>query len=240
LIDRTQNDGSSADGRSGRPISHGRLWSKRKTSDSKEHTRRIKKDLLTKIFPSPSPPSRKLLLGDLYMYLLNGLVLAMDDEMEDETGRLNLPARFSGLAVDSANEAPPLESRYSWAMEYEVGVTDQEDAERDRAKVRELQRISPVYWAAKTMLCSSQLKEHVRNTPELSRVLEERGFTYDVLKRMCYADQQFAVMVADKDMDELRDVIKRLKVDDANALFPDNVPLLPLGISPEQAVIFAS
>jgi hypothetical protein len=105
------------------------------------------------------------------MYLLNGLVLAMDDEMEDETGRLNLPARFSGLAVDSANEAPPLESRYSWAMEYEVGVTDQEDAERDRAKVRELQRISPVYWAAKTMLCSSQMKEHVRNTPELSRVL---------------------------------------------------------------------
>ena len=86
------------------------------------------------------------------------------------------------------------------------------------------------------MICSSQLKEHVRNAKDLSLTLEEDECTYDCLKVMCKADQKFAVMVADG-MVLLKDVILRLKEEDAKALFPNNVPFLESGTSPEQALL---
>jgi hypothetical protein len=85
------------------------------------------------------------------------------------------------------------------------------------------------------MICSPQLKEHIRNSPSLSRTLEEMGCTYDRLKEKCDADQKFAVLVADN-MGLLEDVIKRLKVDKADVLFPDNIPFIESGTSPEQAL----
>jgi hypothetical protein len=92
----------------------------------------------------------------------------MDDEMEDANGRVDAPARLAGLAVGDANEAPH-ESRFSWAGD------DDTDVAADRSKVQALRRISPVYWAAKTMICSSQLKEHVRSSRDLSLTLERNG-----------------------------------------------------------------
>lgn len=101
-------------------------------------------------------------------------------------------------------------------LQYDDG--DLPDDELPDGAQGKLFRISPIYWAAKPMLCSTNLKEHIRSSASLTLAMEKRGITYEVLRRMCITDQAFALNI-DKNDGLLADLIQRLKADGARDLF---------------------